>query len=80
MLAGGLFMFLVGVFLAVWRAFRAQARERLIGAIVIAGIVFTGGSLDGVVLLTLVVAVMFVVLLVEHRRIERLRLEGELTG
>ncbi len=78
MLAGGLFMFLVGVFLAVWRAFRAQAMERVVGAIVIAAIVFTGGSLDGLVLLTLVVAVMFVVLLVEHRRIERLLLEAKL--
>lgn len=80
MLAGGLFLFLIGVFLAIWRAFRAQARERVIGAIVIAGIVFTGVSLEGVLLLTLVVVVMFVVLFIEHRRIERLRLHAELEG
>ncbi len=80
MIAGGLFLFLIGVFLAVWRAFRAQARERLVGAIVIAGIVFIGGSLEGLVLLTLVVAVMFVVLIIEHRRIERLQLHAELEG
>jgi len=80
MIAGGLFLFLIGVFLAVWRAFRAQARERLVGAIVIAGIVFIGASLEGLVLLTLVVAVMFVVLIIEHRRVERLRLHAELEG
>ncbi len=78
MLAGGLALFLLGVFLAVWRAFRAQAIERLVGAIVIAFIVFTGGSLQGVVLLALVVAVMAVVLLTEHRRVERLGLHPEL--
>ncbi len=77
MLAGGLFMFLIGVAIAVWRAFRARARERMVGAIVIAGIVFAGASLDGVVLLTLVVAVMFVVLFFEHRRVERLGLHRE---
>jgi low temperature requirement protein LtrA len=78
MLAAGLFMFLIGVAIAVWRAFRARAQERLVGAIVIALIVFAGGSLEGVLLLTLVVTVMFVVLLVEHRRIERLGLHREL--
>jgi uncharacterized membrane protein len=78
MLAGGLFLFLIGVFLAVWRAFRAQARERLAGSIVIAAVVFAGGSLEGVLLLTLVVAVMFIVLLIEHRRITRLGLDREL--
>ncbi len=77
MLAGGLFMFLIGVAIAVWRAFRARARERMVGAMVIAGIVFAGASLDGVVLLTLVVAVMFVVLFFEHRRVERLGLHRE---
>ncbi len=70
MLAGGLAMFLLGVFLAVWRAFRATANERFIGAVAIAILVFAGGSLPGVVLLALVVTVMAVVLLTEHRRIE----------
>lgn len=73
MIAAGLFMFLIGVYLAVWRAFRAQARERLVGAIVIAGIVFIGSSLEGLVLLALVVVTMFVVLVIEHRRVERIR-------
>ncbi|NNF63449.1 MAG: low temperature requirement protein A [Acidimicrobiia bacterium] len=70
MLAGGLAMFLVGVYLAVWRAFRAQARERLVGAVIISAIVVIGAGLDGVVLLGLVVVVLFAVLVVEHRRVE----------
>ncbi len=78
MLAGGLAMFLIGVFLAVWRAFRAQARERLVGAIVIAGIVFLGASLEGLNMLTLVVIVLFLVLAVEHRRIKQRQLHAEL--
>lgn len=77
MLAGGLFLFLIGVYVAVWRAFRAQARERFLGAIAIAGLLFAGGSLEGVLLLTLVVIIMFFVLVVEHRRVERLRSEFE---
>ncbi|MDF1595823.1 MAG: low temperature requirement protein A [Acidimicrobiia bacterium] len=80
MMAGGLSLFLVGVFLAVWRAFRAQARERLVGAIVITAIVFLGASLEGLNMLTLVVIVLFVVLLIEHRRVERLRMHSELEG
>ncbi len=80
MLAGGLFLFLTGVFLAVWRAFRARATERLVGAVVIAVIVFVGASLSGVAVLSLVVLVMFVVLFAEHRRIERLGLHAELGG
>jgi low temperature requirement protein LtrA len=78
MMAAGLFMFLIGVYLAVWRAFRAQARERLVGSMVMAGIVFGGASLEGLNLLTMVVVVMFVVLVIEHRRIQRLRLHPEL--
>jgi low temperature requirement protein LtrA len=78
MMAAGLFLFLIGVYLAVWRAFRAQARERLIGSVVIAGIIFAGASLEGLNMLTIVVIVMFVVLVIEHRRIQRLGLHAEL--
>lgn len=73
MLAGGLSLFLVGVFLAVWRAFRAPATERVVGAIVITAIVLMGSTVAGVALLSIVVAVMLVVLATEHRRVERLR-------
>ncbi len=44
----------------------------------IAGVVFVGASLDGLNMLTLVVVVMFAVLVVEHRRIQRLQLHAEL--
>ncbi|NND83906.1 MAG: low temperature requirement protein A [Acidimicrobiia bacterium] len=80
MLAGGLGLFLIGVFLAVWRAFRAQARERLIGSIVIAGIVFGGASLEGLNMLTIVVVVMFLVLVIEHRRVSQLTIDAEMRG
>jgi low temperature requirement protein LtrA len=80
MLAGGLALFLLGVFLAVWRAFRARATERLAGALVIAVIVLMGGSLQGVVLLSLVVVVMFIVLAIEHQRVERLGQHPELSA
>jgi low temperature requirement protein LtrA len=80
MMAGGLAMFLIGVFLAVWRAFRAQARERLVGAMVIAGIVFLGAPLEGLNMLTLVVVVLFLVLAIEHRRVERIRLQSDVQG
>ena len=72
MLAGGLFLFLIGIYVAVWRAFRAQARERLLGAVVIGAILLLGASLEGFLLLILVVLVMFVVLVIEHRRVERM--------
>lgn len=80
MLAGGLFLFLIGVYLAVWRAFRAQARERLVGSVVIAGIVFGGASLEGLNMLTAVVVVMFLMLAVEHRRIEQTHAGGDPHG
>ncbi len=78
MLAGGLFMFMTGVYLAVWRAFRARAMERLIGAVVIAAIVLASGRLQGVWVLSLVVLVMFIALVTEHRRVERLGLHADL--
>lgn len=78
MLAGGLFLFLIGVSIGVWRAFRARAVERLAGAIVIAVVLFASGSLQGVAMLALVVLVMFVMLYTEHRRVEQTDLEAKL--
>lgn len=78
MMTAGLFLFLIGVYVAVWRAFRAQAQERLVGALVIAAVVFIGASLEGLNMLTLIVVALFVVLVVEHRRIQRLHLRDEL--
>ena len=70
MLAGGLFLFLAGVFTAVWVAFRASANERLSGALAIAAILILGASLPGLSLLAIVVVVMLIVLVAEHRRVE----------
>jgi len=71
MLVGGMAMILGGVAAAVWRAFHAVARERVVGVAAIALAVAATGDVDGVVVLLIVVAVMFVTLLVEHQRIER---------
>lgn len=79
MLAGGLALFLLGVFLAVWRAFRARATERLVGTVGIVVLVFAAGSLPGVALLALVVVVMALTLSAEHLRIERLGRDAELS-
>ena len=71
MLAGGLALTIVGVAAAIWRAFRAIAKERIVAGVVLAAIAGLAGDLDGVWLLVLVDLVILVTLLVEHRRIER---------
>jgi low temperature requirement protein LtrA len=71
MLVGGMAMILGGVAAAVWRAFHAVARERIVGVAAVAVVVAVTSRIDGVVVLLVVVTVMFVTLLVEHQRIER---------
>lgn len=70
MFAAGLMLFLLAVVVAVGRAFRVVAYERLVacGALVLLG--FGGGDIDAVVLLVVVDIVLFGVLVAEHRRIE----------
>lgn len=70
MFVGGMAMFFGGVALAIWRSYRVVAKERLGAAISIALAVLVAGSVDGVVLLLLVNAVLLVALVVEHVRIE----------
>ncbi len=70
MLGGGLAMVLLGVVAAVWRAFDAFARERLVAAVAIALVIGLTGEVDGVVVLVIVVAIMFVSLLFENVRVE----------
>ncbi len=70
MLLGGLALFALGIAVAIWRTFRAVARERLFSAAAIAALLAFGGSMDAVVLLAAVVAVMALTLVVEHFRIE----------
>jgi low temperature requirement protein LtrA len=71
MLAGGLTAMLVGVSVAVWRAFHAVARERIVCAFAVFAFLLVAANPNGLVLLGVVVAAMAVTLAVEHRRIER---------
>ena len=66
----GVGLMVLGIAIAVFRAWRAIARERLaaLGAIVVLALI--SGSWDGVWLLVAVDIVIFVALVVEHLRIE----------
>lgn len=70
MLVAGLALGVAGVAGAVWRAFRAVPRERLVASAAIGALAVAGSSVDGVVLLLAVDAVIAVTLVVEHLRIE----------
>lgn len=70
MLLAGLAAAIAGVASAIWRAFRAVTRERLVAGVALAVLIAVGTSWDGIVLLVAVDAVLAVTLLVEHRRIE----------
>jgi low temperature requirement protein LtrA len=70
MLFGGLAMGAAGISASVWRAFRVVARERLVATAVIAVVLASAGSVDGVVLLVGVDLILLATLLVEHIRIE----------
>ena len=71
MLAAGLLMGAIGVGVAAWRAFGVFARERIASALIIAVVLLVGGRWNGVTLLMVVVTIMGVLLVAEHRRIER---------
>lgn len=71
MLVAGLALTMGGVGLAVWRCFRVIAKERIIVAAVIAGVVAALDSVDGLVVLLAVVVVIGAGLVLEHVRIER---------
>lgn len=70
MLFAGLAAATVGVAAAIWRAFRAVTRERLVASATLALLLGVGATWDGIVLLVAVDAVLAATLLVEHRRIE----------
>ncbi|MEM7286328.1 MAG: low temperature requirement protein A [Actinomycetota bacterium] len=70
MLVVGLGLMVVGIALAVFRAWRAIARERLAALAAIALLAVVGSSLDGVWLLIIVDVIIFVALVVEHVRVE----------
>lgn len=66
----GVGLMMVGIALAVFRAWRAIARERLVALAAIAVLALISGSWDGVWLLIAVDAVILAALVVEHLRIE----------
>ena len=66
----GLGLMALGIALAVFRAWRAIARERLAALAAIVVLALISGSWDGVWLLVAVDVVIFVALVVEHLRIE----------
>jgi low temperature requirement protein LtrA len=70
MMVGGLLLFFGGVDLAVQRAFRIVALERLVAAATIAALFLLGGDIDGVVLLVVLDVIILVMLAVEHWRVE----------
>lgn len=67
----GLGLYLGGIELAVWRAFRRLAVERNIAAVVVALILLPSFQLSGLALLIAVDVALFVMLLAEHLRLER---------
>ena len=70
MLLGGLALGVFGIAAAMWRAFRAIARERIAAAVAIAFVLLLGGSVNGTVLLVTVDLFIAATLAVEHARIE----------
>ena len=71
MLAGGIALTLAGVALGIWRAFRVLPIERVVAMAVLAGVLFAASSWNGITVVVVVDLIMFVTLVVEHRRIER---------
>lgn len=74
MLLAGLALYLTGVAVAVGRAFRVIAAERMMAIVVLLAITAAAADLDGLALLVVVDLVLLAMLAVEHIRIERLEL------
>ena len=70
MLVVGLGLMVLGIVLAVYRAYRVVAKERLVALAAIAVLALISGSWDGVWLLVAVDLVIFAALVAEHLRIE----------
>ena len=71
MLLGGLALLVVGIGAAIWRAFSAIAKERIVAVAVLAAVLLLGSDIEGTVLLVVVDLVLAGTLAVEHARIER---------
>ncbi|MEM8706852.1 MAG: low temperature requirement protein A [Actinomycetota bacterium] len=70
MFIAGIALFFGGIAIAVFRAYRVLAFERIIGFGAIAAVMLAGGSLAGMWLLVAAVAIIAVTLVAEHQRIE----------
>ena len=70
MLFGGLALTVVGIAGAVWRAFRAIARERLVALALIGAVLAGASSWEGAVLLIVIDLIIGATLVVEHIRVE----------
>lgn len=70
MFVGGLGLFFGGIAVAVYRAYRVVAKERIVAMIVVSLVALLGRSADGVMLFIVVDIILFVTLLVENRRVE----------
>jgi low temperature requirement protein LtrA len=70
MLLAGAVMFLGGVGIGVYRAFRVIAKERLVALFVLAAFLSLASSVPGVVVIVVFDVVLIAALIVEHKRIE----------
>ena len=71
MLICGLGLSTISVAIAIWRAYRVVARERLVATLVVAVILLLTASLQGVTALIIIDLAIFATLVLEHVRIER---------
>jgi low temperature requirement protein LtrA len=70
MYLGGICVTMVGIVLAIWRAFGRLAVERIVAAVLLLGLAAVATSIEGLVLLIVVDVVMAVTLVIEHLRVE----------
>ncbi len=71
MFIAGLGLSTVSVAIAIWRAYRVVARERLLAGAAVALVLVVTASLQGVVAILIVDVVILVALVFEHARVER---------
>lgn len=70
MLLGGIGLFMGGIVFAVYRGFGIIAKERVLGFVVVAAILFAAGDLHAVWLIVIIDALAVAGLTAEHLRIE----------
>jgi low temperature requirement protein LtrA len=70
MFLGGICLTMIGIVIAIWRAFGRLAVERIVAAILLLGLAAVATSIDGLVVLIVVDVVLAVTLVIEHLRVE----------